>query len=502
MVTLKEKEYQSARTGHFCPIFDQQVTMIRKTFRYEDVVLKIEATIEEYGLKPGDRIPSVRTVSKELGISINTVFQAYSVLEAKGAITSRPKSGYYINAFAKNALSKPGSTEPIPLPSEVEMSSMATAMMKNAKEHGIVNLSILAPVNEFLPVSKLNKAVHASLKELSGDNFQYPLVEGHPRLLKQIARHTFDWNRSIPQDQILVTNGCMEAINLCLDVLTKPGDIVAIESPTYHGILQSLERRQLKALEIPVDPDLGLDIDELEMALVKNKVTACIFMPACHHPLGVSMAEENKIRLLKVLSEKDIPLIEDDSLGELCFTRNRPLPAKAYDQGDNVLYCSSFSKSLAPGFRIGWVSAGKYHAKLLSLKFGSNISTTGILQDAIGRYLESGQYDTHLFRMRSALQSQVMKYTNAINTYFPDQTKISTPMGGLSLWVELPKSVDGLVLQRKAIKAGIGICPGHIFSTSPSFHHYIRINCCPLWNKKIEDGIKKLGVFVQQMITG
>lgn len=475
--------------------------MVNKTFRYEQVAVKIEESIIDMGLQAGDRIPSVRKVSTDFGVSLNTVFQAYSILEARGLIVSRPKSGYYINSFAKNQLSKPLIQHYEPLPAVVEMSTMATAMMKNAKEHGLLNFSILAPINEFLPVTKINKAVHASLQELSSDNFQYPLVEGHPSLLKQIARQTFEWNRSISQDKILITNGCMEAINLCLDALTKPGDVVAIESPTYHGILQSLEARGLKALEISVDPTTGLNIDELELALTKNQVAACLFMPACHHPLGAIMAEENKIRLVNLLAEKDIPLIGDDSLGEVCFTKNRPLPAKAYDQTDNVLYCSSFSKSLAPGFRIGWVSGGKYQPSLLKLKFGSNISTNGMLQDALGRFLESGQYDAHIRKMRLALQGQMVRYTDAINRFFPANTRISTPMGGFSLWIELPAGIDALLLQRKALKEGIGICPGNIFSTSPIFHHYVRINCCPLWSTKVENGIHTLGRLVSKMIA-
>lgn len=474
--------------------------MIDKIFRYEEVASKIEKSISDLGLKAGDRLPSVRRISTELAVSVNTVFQAFAILVAKGLIISKPKSGYYINAFIVNTLSKPDHKNYLSLPSIVEVSAMATAMMKNAKEHGMINFSILAPINEFLPITKLNKAVQASMKEYTGESFQYPLVEGHPRLLKLIARRTFEWKQNIPQDKIVITNGCLEAINLCLDALTKPGDTIAIESPTYHGILQSLEVRGLKALEIATDPNTGLIIKELEHALNNNTVTACIFMPACHHPSGAMMPDENKIKLVNLLAEKCIPLIEDDSLGELYFSTYRPLPAKAFDNTDNVLYCSSFSKSLAPGFRIGWVSGGKYQAKLLKLKFGSNISTTGILQDAIGRFLESGQYENHLKKMRFSIKEQLVKYTAAINQYFPKDTKISTPNGGPSLWIELPKEIDALQLQRKAITLGIGICPGHIFSTLTFFHNYIRINYCPLWNRKIENGIKTLGQLSQKMI--
>lgn len=362
--------------------------MSTKTFRYEQVVLKIEHLINNSKLKPGDKIPSVRKLSSELNVSITTVFQAYDILEDRGLIQPKAKSGYYVSSNIKNT-SPTAITEKgyIPLPAKVEMNVMATTMMKNSREHGVVNFSILSPVNEFLPIARLNKSVNVSLKELSGINFQYPLVEGHPRILKQINLKSINWPKEIPSDQILITNGCMEAINLCFDAIAKPGDIIAVESPTYHGILQSLETRKLNVLEIPTNPVTGINLDELKKALNDNNVTACVFMPRASNPTGSSIPEDNKIQLAELLGSKNIPLIEDDALGDLQFSNSISLPVKAYDKYDNVLYCSSFSKTLAPGFRIGWVSGGRFHKEIEKLKFGANISTTGVLQDAIGRYL-------------------------------------------------------------------------------------------------------------------
>ncbi|SEM65273.1 DNA-binding transcriptional regulator, MocR family, contains an aminotransferase domain [Mucilaginibacter gossypiicola] len=461
-----------------------------RIFRYEQVASKIEETIKMLDLQPGDKVPSVRQVSRELKVSLNTVFQAYAILEAKGLIFSKPKSGYVVNVPPRT-LNAPHLKQNAALPAVVEITGMAAAMMKNAKENGIVNFSILAPVNEHLPVIKLNKYVTAALSETRNENYQYPLVDGHPRLLKQIARRAFEWPNSIDQQHILVTNGCMEAINLCLDAIAKPGDIVAVESPTYHGILQSLEQRGLKALEIGIDTQTGLRLDNLRAAIANNNISVCIFMPTCHNPTGCAMPQSNKIELVNLLGEHNIPLIEDDALGELNYHGNN-LPAKAYDTYDNVLYCSSFSKTLAPGFRVGWVSAGKYHHELEKLKFGSNISTNGVLQDAIGRFLESGQYDKHIRKMRLSLQSQMVKYVGTISGYFPKETRLSIPQGGLSVWIELPITTDAFALQKAALAKGIGICPGHIFSASNIYHQCIRINYCPLWNNKIDNAIKTI----------
>ena len=473
--------------------------MVNGQFRYEEVVNKIKETITNLQLRPGDKIPSVRKVSADLNVSTTTVFQAYAMLEARGIIVSHPRSGFYVNATAANKLSPAKEKEYIPLPEKVEVNTMDRIMVKNTRKYSAVNFSTLSMPNEFLPITKINKAVQASMKEVVVDNFQYPFLEGHPRLLKQIALHSFEWGKSIKPEDILVTNGCMEALNLCLAAVTKPGDTVAIESPAYHGVLQCLESKGLNAIGIRVDPETGLDLAELERALNTSNITACLFMPACQNPVGCSMPDANKIKLVKMLGERNIPLIEDDALGELHFSKLRPLPAKAYDTYDNVLYCSSFSKTLVPGFRIGWVAAGKYQAEVEKLKFASNVSTNSLLQDAIARYLESGNYKAHLRKLRFAVQSQIISYRSAVTQYFPKEVKISMPVGGISLWIELPENVNSLELQKQALKKGIAICPGKIFSTSDNCENFIRINCGQLYNNKIEQAVKTLGKLVHAL---
>ena len=474
--------------------------MREKIFRYEEVVSKIEEQIGTGNFAPGDKVPSVRKLSEELQVSMSTIFQAYAILEAQGIIIAKPKSGYYVACNLQT--SKPETITSkgyIPLPAKVEINEMATNMMMNSRIHGAVNFSILSPVNEFLPITKLNKAVHSALKETGSVNFQYPLVEGHSRLLKQVALRSIHWPIVVPADDYLITNGCMEAINLCLDAVCKPGDTVAVESPTYHGLLQSLEARNLKILEIPTHPETGISIPLLEEALEANKVNACVLMPRASNPTGSSMPEEAKKQLAELVARRQLPLIEDDALGELQFTHTGSLPVKAYDQAGYVLYCSSFSKTLAPGFRIGWLSAGRYHKAIKKLKFGANISTNAVLQDAIGRYLESGQYNSHLRKMIISLQCQVNKYIHAIQEYFPKEIKMAKPAAGYSLWIELPSGVDSIALQGKALELGIGLCPGYIFSMTGLYNNFIRINCCPLWNIKTEKAIEKLGILIEEM---
>jgi DNA-binding transcriptional MocR family regulator len=497
----KQMQFLTKKTYQFNNFVEVQKDMKieQHLFRYEEIANKVEGIIKNLNLKAGDRVPSVRQVSKELNVSLTTVFQAYHILEAKGLIISRPRSGYFVNTVAKNNLTLKTERKYMSLPSHVTLNTMIANMLKNVREFGVVNLSILAPANEFLPISRISKAVRDALKDTTGDVFQYPLIEGHPRLVKQIVRQIFDWETSLSTDHILVTNGCTEAMNLCLDAIAKPGDVILVESPTPYGILQSLESKNLLALEIAIHPDTGLDLDQLETAITKHKVAACILTTVCNAPMGCSMPKENIIKLLEILNEHNIPLIEDDALGDLNFSHPRPLPAKAYDKNNNVLYCTSFSKSLGSGFRIGWVSGGIYHEKIKKLKYISNFFTNGILQDAIGRFLETGLYNSHLKKMKAAMQQNLARYMSSINNYFPGYIKIATPKCGFSIWMELPAHINAWELHRQALKEGIGISPGQIFSASSRYDNYIRINYCLIWNTKIDRHLEKLAILITKL---
>ena len=470
-------------------------------FRYEEVADKVTDIVKSLQLNAGDRIPSVRQVSKELRVSMSTVFQAYHLLEAKGVIIARPRSGYFVNQSAKNNQAPKAPVKYAPLPNPVTLNAMIANMLENRREFGAINFGIVAPANELLPVSRLNKAIRDTLKDPASDSFQYPLIEGHPRLVKQIVRRTFDWETGLTTDDILVTNGCIEAINLCLEVVAKPGDIILVESPTPYGILQILERRNLLALEITTHPHNGLDVDQLETAIKQHKVAACVLTTICNSPIGCTMPKENVIRLVQMLNQHNIPLIEDDALGDLSFIHGRPLPAKAYDTTGNVLYCTSFSKTLGSGFRIGWVSGGRYHEELKRLKYIFNFFTNGVLQDAIGRYLETGLYNAHIKNMKTSIQQNLARYMNSINRHFPDQVKIASPKGGFSIWLELPKSIHASELHRRALQEGIGIFPGQIFATTSQYDNYIRINYCIAWNTKIDRHLEKLAALIRKYMA-
>lgn len=465
--------------------------MKKEVFRYEAVAEQVKRMIAGLALPAGAKVPSVRTVSGELGVSLSTVFQAYHLLEAQAVLVARPRSGYYVRAAPAHAPRTPPAR--LPAPAAVRIDDVATSLLHQSGQAGGLDFALLAPALATMPIARLNKGVLQALRQPGGESYRYPPVPGHPLLLRQVARHSFDWKTCVDPEQQLITNGGTEALHLCLQAVARPGDTVVLESPTHPGVLRSLQALGLRALELATDPHTGLHLELLAQALRQTPVAACLLMPRCSHPLGAQMPAAQVQRLVQLLAEHQVPLIEDDCLGELYFSGPRPLPAKAYDQQGLVLYCSSFSKTLTPGFRIGVVAAGRYHAQVARLKQVANITTAGALQAAIGHFMESGHYEAHLKKQRRYYQQQVGRYAAAVAAHFPAGTRVSQPAGGFSLWVELPPAVEALALQRQALQAGIGICPGPLLSTTGQFDHCIRLTCALPWSAKVDQALRLIG---------
>ena len=294
-----------------------------------------------------------------------------------------------------------------------------------------------------------------------------------------------------PED-IVTTQGATEAVNLCLRSVCRPGDTVAVESPTFYGFLQIIESLGLHALEIPTHPDHGLSLDALAYAMEHNRISACLLVSNFSNPLGCSMPEESKKGLVELLGAHEIPLIEDDIYGDLCFDEDRPSVAKAFDKKGLVLLCSSFSKTIAPGYRVGWVAAGRFQSQVERLKVLSNLATSTPTQLAIAEFLSNGGYDHHLRKIRRVYRRQTTAMAQAVIRYFPEGTRVTRPSGGFVLWVELPEHVDSLKLYEDALNSGITIAPGPIFSAKQKFPNFVRLNA-GFWSGRIEGAVVTLG---------
>ena len=468
-------------------------------YKYNEVAERIESLIEKNVLKVGDKLLSVRALSKEQGISLSTAFQAYYLLESKGYIEARPQSGYYVKYSRKNILDLPKVSATPDEAVPVNINEMINAVYSDLRSPRIINLSLAAPAASLLPTAKLNKTVMHVIRESPSCCLHYEHVQGNESLRKQIARQAFNWGGSVSGDDIVVTAGAVEALSFCIKAVSQPGDAIAIESPTYHAVFQLMESYGLKVVEIPTDPVDGVDLDYLEQAISRFDIRACLFVNNFSSPLGSCMPDQNKKRLVEMLAKRDIPLIEDDIYGELYFGKTRPKTCKSFDKKGLVLHCSSVSKSLAPGYRIGWVIPGKFKAAIIQLKRMHTVATNTLTQAVVADFLANGRYELHLRHLRKSLHTQSLRYIQSISEHFPEDTRITRPQGGFVLWIELNKRINTYKLHKRALKHNIGIAPGAIFSPHQGrFENCFRLSFGEPWSDKIEEAIRTIGKLIRE----
>ncbi|MBL7743154.1 MAG: PLP-dependent aminotransferase family protein [Chitinophagaceae bacterium] len=469
---------------------------------YLQVAEGLEKMIADDVLKIGDKLPSVRVLSDEYGISMGTAFQAYYHLEGKGLIESRPKSGYYVRFNQKRFRELPKLVQPDALSHDVSVKEMIASIYSDIASCNdkTINFALAVPHISLLPAAKMNKSVMAALRNSKDHCINYEHPQGNVELRKQISKLSFNWGGKIKPDEILVTSGCLEAITLCLKAVTQPGDTVAVESPNYFGVFQAIENMGLKVVEISSCFVTGLELDCLEQAIQKYPIKACVVVPNFNNPLGGCMPDEHKKKLVELITKHDIPLIEDDIYGELYFGKNRPRTCKYYDTKGLVMHCSSLSKSLTPGYRIGWTIPGKFLDKVKQIKRIQNISSPALTQAAMAHFLQNGRYEYHLKNMRKALYTQCLRYMQAIIEYFPEDSKVSRPQGGFVLWVQLNKKVNAFKLRTEAMKHNISIVPGKIFSVSCNYGNCIRISFGKPWDDDADYGLMMLGKMIRKML--
>lgn len=461
----------------------------------EPLYVRLSRTLQQFigqGVwQPGERMPSLRKLSREYRVSLSTAFQTYCTLENAGVLEARPRSGYFVRAV------RPGLAAPLAAPSAttatpVRISQRLTEVLDGAAGR-FGPFAAAVPALELLPAAALHKATGRVLRTAGGTSLAYEQAAGNAGLRRHIARQAPRWGGTLTADDLVVTSGCLEALHLCLRAVTRPGDTVAVETPTYYGLLQTLENLGLHALEIATDPATGVDLAELEAAFQRQRVAACLFVPTFNNPLGSCMPEAHKQVLVELVTRWQIPLIEDDVYGELYFGPARPRACKAYDCEGWVLLCASFSKQLAPGYRVGWAAPGRFRGQVERLKAMHNLATATLPQLALSEYLAHGRYDHHLRQLRQAFAQQVQQTTQAIQRYFPADTRVTQPTGGFVLWVELPAFGDAVSLHAQALQQHIGFVPGPLFSAQARYGSCLRLTCGQPWSAGLEANLATLG---------
>jgi DNA-binding transcriptional MocR family regulator len=469
-----------------------------KTFRYEELASHLTSQIQEGRYRPGDRVPSVRVFSQRHGVSMSAVLQAYRVLEDRGMIEARPQSGYYVRSIGRPVV--PEVSRPPREAHPVSNAELIMEVIDAISDPDMIPLGAAVPSASLFPVGQVARLIARATAQAGLRAATYLPPEGSPDLREAITRHAIRWSPRPDASDLVVTNGCMEAMALGLLAVARPGDTVAVESPTYFGILQLIATLGMKTLEIPTHTQEGISLSALEEAIRREPVRACVLTPTFHNPLGFVMPDASKQALLALLRKYQLPLIEDDIYGALYFGTERPQPIKAFDRDGWVLYCTSFSKTVSPGLRLGFIAPGpRYMEAVRRAKAATTVATNTPLQLALAAYLRRGTHERHLKKLRHELATNVERMREAVHQYFPPGTTVNRPEGGFVLWVQLPDGIDTLWLYRHALAKKITLTPGTIFSASSQFSHCIRLNCGEPWTEKLEKALHNLGQITMKL---
>src|SRR5215475_1523790 len=270
--------------------------------RYEQVALEFSTLISQGVLRPGDRIPSVRKACQQYRVNAGTILQAYGQLEARGLINARPRSGYYVLARKAGWAPEPAITSPSPGSTRVDVANLVFKVLASIRDREIVPLGSAFPSPELFPLEKLNKIAAAVARRMPTWSSISDLTPGNAELRRLIGLRYLESGLAISADDVVITSGAMEAINLCLQAVTRAGDTIAIESPTFYTTLMAIERLGLKAVEIATHPREGIDLRSLRRALDEHDIKACIFMPTFQNPLGCCMSDDTKREVVSLLA--------------------------------------------------------------------------------------------------------------------------------------------------------------------------------------------------------
>jgi len=458
---------------------------------YLRIADNVTQQVSSGALRAGDRVPSLRQLGRQMRVSMTTALQAYLWLESRGYLESRPRSGFYVRTPFAKLIPEPQFRPRKTRPTEIDTDAVLSDIIEEASDPANIPFGLGSASPELFPSRKLNLILRRIVREHPDHSARYDF--GSESLRRQIARRSLATGRALSPRDVTITSGALEAINLTLRAVASPGDVIAVESPTFFGILGTAASLKMKVIEIPTHPQEGMDLNALEEAIRRHRVKACIAMANCHNPLGYVLPDRAKKALVELGARYEVIIIEDDVYGDLDFSGSRPRTLKSFDRTESVILCSSFSKTLSPGYRVGWVAAGRFRDAVARLKFLTTVATPSLSQLVVAEFLESGGYDRHLKRLQLMFAQQAELVRKAIANHFPEGTRISRPAGGHLLWVELPARVNALKLYRAALDKHISILPGMLFSATGRFEHHIRINCGANFSPAHERALSTLG---------
>jgi DNA-binding transcriptional MocR family regulator len=465
-----------------------------RDFLYREIAGQLAAAMRDGSLRVGDRLPSVRRLARQYRVSIATTVQALRHLESQRLVEARPKSGFFVTRLP-HELEEPGPSRPPQSARYVVTPSLQRDYIDAFQAPGAVHLGPVVPPPTHFPGRQLARLMASVVRAAPALTVGYPVYsDGTEELRRVVARRALDGGLRLKPGEVVITAGCLEAAMLALRAVARPGDTIALESPTHFMLLQAIESLGMKALEIPTHPRTGVSVAALEIATARRgAVRAVLLVPTFSNPLGATMPDEDRSRLARLCAGRDVPVIEIDIYGELPFDDHRPRTLKSFDQADNVLLCSSFSKTVAPGLRIGWIAPGRFRHEVEMLRLAGFVFAPQIPQLALAQFVTSGGYDLHLRRLRALLRGQCARLQAAVAASFPDGSRVTRPRGGYVLWVELPGSVDAVEVFRQARSEGIALAPGPLFTSTGRFGNCLRLTFAHAWSHAIDDALARVG---------
>ncbi len=478
--------------------------------KYQHLADHYRSAIQAGSLLPGHRMPSLREVMRQHAVSLSTAMQVCRLLESEGWLEARPRSGYFVRPPQGTHLAPVGDPPMQRAPDPAQYlgihAKVSEFLALGRMQRFKTNLSTARCAPELYPAAALQQAAVRSLRQHPDQLVRAAPPQGCLEFREVLAQRGMLAGMHLSAKDIQVTNGCTEALNLALRAVTRPGDTVAVESPTFYGLLQTLESLGLKALEIPTSPRTGISVEAVELALRSTPgIQAVVVVPYLQNPTGSIMPDAHKQALLRLCQTQDVALIEDDTYSALvddAVLHESPLRAiKSWDDSGHVIYCASLHKSLAPGLRLGWVSAGRWQARVEMLKFAQSRSNERLSQMAAASFIGSAAYDRYLRRLRATLVTQRTHTAQAVARYFPPGTQLTVPRGGLSLWVALPGGLSATRLFHAALAENMVIAPGAIFSNSNRFDAFLRVNCGWPFTPEIDHAFARLGQMVGQLAS-
>ena len=459
---------------------------------YLQIAQALAASIRGGVLGRGERLPSLRDLAAQHGVSLSTAVQAYRALEDMRLVETRPRSGFFVAARPPRPL-EPEATQPPAVSCEVDIDALAAHTLRVAHEEGYITFGAASPSDELFSVERIRRTVMRAAQRHRAVLCEYALGSGHETLRRAIARYALRLGCQLKPRDIVATNSCLESITLCLRAVTRPGDIVALESPTYFGFLEILQSLHLRALEIPTHPRDGLSLDALELALDTQPVKALLISPTLSNPMGGSLPVAERKRLARMVAGRGIAMIEDVLHNDLAEQEDRRRAVRSFDRSGHVMLCGSFSKTIAPGLRVGWVEAGRWTDAVRRMKMATSGSQTTFVELAMAELLGYTGNESAFRQMRHTISGRVDEARRLVAGSFPKGTRVSDPAGGYILWVEMPRAVDSQALFTAALAERIAIAPGTLFSASDRYRHCIRLGVGGRWDEPQRHALMRIG---------